>query len=212
MYAQEMRLACCVALLILSFSAKIFAQQTGTPGAFDYYLLTLSWSPEYCHSNPTSAQCSGGHHFGFVVHGLWPELRNGGYPEHCSNAPGPSNPASYLDFMPDLGLIQHEWATHGTCSGLDADSYFSLIGRAFTSIKIPNQFSRPTTQQTVSPMQIKTAFEQANPTLTDADVLISCAGPYLKAVEICLTKSLKPMGCPASRSCNTPTIRVPPVR
>ena len=205
-------LAYCIVLLILSFSAKIFAQQTGTPGVFDYYLLTLSWSPEYCHSNPMSTQCGGGHHFGFVVHGLWPEFQNGGYPEHCSNAPGPSNPASYLDIMPDLGLIQHEWTTHGTCSGLNADSYFSLIRQAFTSIKIPKQFSMPGTQQTESAMQIKAAFEQANPTLKDADIQISCAGTYLKAVEICLTKSLAAMACPASRSCNAPAIRVPPVR
>jgi hypothetical protein len=107
-----MRLACCIALLILYLPATLFTQQSVTPGDFDYYRLTLSWSPEYCHSNPMSPECSGGHHFGFVVHGLWPEFRNGGYPEHCSNAPGPSDPASYLDIMPDLGLIQHEWSAH----------------------------------------------------------------------------------------------------
>ena len=205
------RLACCIALLILSLSARAFGQQTGTPGVFDFYLLTLSWSPEYCHSNATSGQCGGAHHFGFVVHGLWPEFQNGGYPEHCSNARGPSNPTSYLDIMPDLGLIQHEWTTHGTCSGLDADSYFSLIRQAFTSIKIPKQFSMPASQQTVSATQIKTAFEQANPTLKDPDIVISCTGSYLKAVEICLTKSLATMACPASRSCNAQAIRVPPV-
>ena len=161
--------ACYIALLILSFSAKMFAQQIGTPGAFDHYLLTLSWSPEYCYSNPMSAQCAG-HHFGFVVHGLWPEFQNGGYPEHCSNAPGPSNPSSYLDIMPDPELIQHEWSMHGTCSGLNADSYFSALRRAFTSINIPRQFSMPTKQQKVSAMQIKEAFEQANPALKDAGI------------------------------------------
>ena len=206
------RFACCIALLIFTFSTKLKAQQTGTPGVFDFYVLTLSWSPEYCHSNPMSAQCGGGHHFGFVVHGLWPEFRNGGYPERCSNAPGPSNPASYLDIMPDLGLIQHEWTTHGTCSGLNADSYFSLIRQAFTSIKIPRQFSMADRQQVASAMQIKASFEQANPALKDPDIVISCTGQYLKAVEICLTKNLAPIACPASRSCEAQAIRVPPVR
>src|SRR4051794_31231797 len=97
--------------------------------AFDYYLLTLSWSPEYCHGNASSTQCSADKHFGFVVHGLWPEYKSGGGPVNCSQQPGPTNPSSYLDIMPDLGLISHEWKTHGTCSGLEADQYFGLIRR-----------------------------------------------------------------------------------
>src|SRR5690242_4828750 len=87
----------------------------GEPGAFDYYLLTLSWSPEFCHSHSDKPECQSGHH-GFVVHGLWPQYANG-YPEHCSNAPGLSNPAEMTDIMPDTGLVGHEWSTHGTCSG-----------------------------------------------------------------------------------------------
>jgi ribonuclease T2 len=201
------------ALVSLAVCRRASAQQSGTPGAFYFYLLTLSWSPEYCHSHPTNAQCTGSHHFGFVVHGLWPEFSNGGYPEHCSNAPGPSNPAAYLDIMPDLGLIQHEWTTHGTCSGLTAQAYFDNIRKAFSSIKIPRQFGTSTMQQTVSARQIKTQFEQANPTLKDPDVVISCAGTYLQAVEICLTKSLSPMVCSTSlHSCTANSIRVPPVQ
>jgi ribonuclease T2 len=198
--------------LLLSFSLSASSQQTGTPGVFDHYLLTLSWSPEYCHSNSSSTECGSAHHFGFIVHGLWPELQNGGYPENCSKAPGPSNPASFLDIMPDLSLIQHEWTTHGTCSGLGAQAYFDLIRMAFSSIKIPNGFTAPKTQQTLSPMQIKSAFEQANSKLQDADLMITCSGAYLKAVEICLTKSLGATACPAARSCTAKTIRVPPVQ
>lgn len=203
---------CSLAFLALSLPIGSFGQQTGTPGQFDLYLLTLSWSPEYCHSNPTNAQCTGGQHFGFVVHGLWPEFQNGGYPENCSNAPGPSNPQSYLDIMPDLGLIQHEWTTHGTCSGLSADAYFNLIRQAFNSIKIPPQFAAPKNQQTVSAQGIKTAFEQSNPKLKDPDIVIGCTGAYLKQVEICLTKSLALTACPVgTRSCSSGSIRVPPV-
>jgi ribonuclease T2 len=200
-----------IAFLLLTGS-KSFAQQTGTPGVFDYYLLTLSWSPEYCHSSPSSAQCTGSHHFGFVVHGLWPEFQTGGYPEHCSNAPGLSNPASFLDIMPDLSLIQHEWTTHGTCSGMSAQEYFNLIRNAFSSIKIPTQFVMPAAQQTISAVQIKTAFQQANPNLKASDLMISCTGGYLKAIEICLSKSLSAMACPAPQTCNSNRIRVPPVR
>ncbi|HZS52758.1 MAG TPA: hypothetical protein VFA65_00035 [Bryobacteraceae bacterium] len=202
-------LRCLVPLLLFSFVGS--GQQKAPPGVFDHYLLTLSWSPEYCHSNSSSSECGGGNHFGFIVHGLWPEFQNSGYPENCSNAPGLSNPASFLDIMPDLGLIQHEWTTHGTCSGLSAQAYFNLIRQAFTSIQIPRQFTAPKNQQTLSAMQIKAAFEQANPNLKDADLMIACSGTYLKAVEICLTKTLTPLACPAPRSCTASRIRVPPV-
>lgn len=199
-------------LLLLGCASTAPSQQAATPGAFDFYLFNLSWSPEYCHSNASSPECSGGHHFGFIVHGLWPEFNNGGYPENCSNAPGPTNPASFLSFMPDLGLIQHEWSTHGTCSGLNAQAYFNLIRQAFTSTKIPTDFTLPRTQQTFSAPQIKADFEGVNPKLQNADLAITCAGPYLRSVEICLTKSLGPTACPAARSCNSPAIRVAPVQ
>src|SRR5262252_2316182 len=107
----------------------------GQPGAFDYYLLTLSWSPEFCHSHADRPECQSGNH-GFVVHGLWPQYVDG-YPENCSNAPGLANPSEMTDIIPDAGLVAHEWSTHGTCSGLNAESYFKLLRRAFTSIKVP---------------------------------------------------------------------------
>ncbi|MFL6450978.1 MAG: ribonuclease T2 family protein [Bryobacteraceae bacterium] len=178
---------------------------------FDYYLLTLSWSPEYCHGHTSSTQCASDKHFGFVVHGLWPEYKTGSGPQHCGSQPGLSNPASMLDIMPDLGLIQHEWTTHGTCSGLSPDQYFGLIRKAFSAVKQPTQLTSAKTQQTLSPRQVKQAFEQANPGLSDSELMINCASNYLQAVEICLTKGLQPMTCPAPRDCRASTIRVPPI-
>jgi ribonuclease T2 len=178
---------------------------------FDFYLLALSWSPEYCHSHTSSTQCSSDKHFGFVVHGLWPEYKTGSGPQNCGSKPGLSNPASMLDIMPDLGLIQHEWTTHGTCSGISADQYFSLIRQAFSGIKQPTQLTAAKTQLTLSPGQVKQAFEQANPTLNDSELTINCASNYLQGVEICLTKGLQPMPCPASRDCRASSIRVPPI-
>lgn len=29
----------------------------GTPAVFDYYLLALSWSPEFCYSHPDKPEC-----------------------------------------------------------------------------------------------------------------------------------------------------------
>ena len=113
-----------------------------TPGRFDYYLLTLSWAPEFCAThagNASSSECDPTHHFGFVVHGLWPENEDGSYPQHCGSAQPVSQDTvrQMLPIMPDRGLIQHEWSTHGTCSGLDAQTYFGDIKKAFTQLQIP---------------------------------------------------------------------------
>lgn len=196
-------LICFLATLVLLGAA---------PGEFDYYLLTLSWSPEYCYSHHESPECSGPRKYGFIVHGLWPEFQNGGYPEHCSTGAGLRDPESMLDAMPDLGLIQHEWTTHGTCSGLNAEAYFALIRQAFSGIKIPPQFVAPSRQQVVSAMEIKTAFAQYNPKLTSRSIVVNCERGYFRGVEICLTKSLEGMACPSPRNCYENRIRVAPLR
>src|SRR5580692_9741169 len=56
--------------------------EAGTPGEFDYYLLSLSWSPAFCLSSPGAAECNGPRRFGFIVHGLWPQYERG-WPQNC---------------------------------------------------------------------------------------------------------------------------------
>src|SRR4051794_17362205 len=63
------------------------------PGEFDFYVLSLSWSPSYCEASaerpstasPTSQrpdqQCAE-RPYAFVVHGLWPQYERG-FPEYC---------------------------------------------------------------------------------------------------------------------------------
>ncbi len=179
----------------------------GTPGVFDYYLLALSWSPEFCYSHADKPECQSGHH-GFVVHGLWPQYTDG-YPQNCSAAPGLSNPAEMADVMPDAGLVTHEWSTHGTCSGLDAESYFKLLRRAFTSVKVPERFAYPRENFSISPQEIKNEFVQANPNLRADELAVSCGNNYLTAVSLCLTKDLKPTTCQNLRDCRANVIRVP---
>lgn len=175
---------------------------------FDYYLLTLSWSPEYCHGHRNSPQCDGSHR-GFVVHGLWPQRNSGQWPSNCSNAPGLAHPSTMLDIMPDPRLIAHEWATHGTCSGLDADQYFGLLRQAYESIRVPSALVAPSHSGTESANAIKRSFIDANPGMAAADIAISCHNRYLSAVEFCLSKGLRPIACQAVRDCTARAIRVP---
>lgn len=182
----------------------------GTPGVFDYYLLTLSWSPEFCYSHPQKPECQSGHH-GFVVHGLWPQYVQG-YPENCSTAAGLANPAAMEDIMPDAGLVAHEWTTHGTCSGLDAEAYFKLLRRAFQSVKVPERFAAPRENFSIPPQDVKGEFVRDNPKFTADEMTVSCGNNYLTAVSFCVSKDLKPTACQNLRDCRANVIRVPAVK
>ena len=59
--------------LATSATARHRKSPDAEPGTFDYYLLSLSWSPAYCLSDPGAAECNGPRRFGFIVHGLWPQ-------------------------------------------------------------------------------------------------------------------------------------------
>lgn len=211
------RIACLLLLPLIAGAAGYSKRHTsnqasqGQPGVFDYYLLTLSWSPEFCHGHPQKPECQSGHH-GFVVHGLWPQYVAGGYPENCSTAAGLSNAAEMADIMPDTGLVAHEWSTHGTCSGLDAESYFKLLRQAFASVKVPSRFAAPQENFSISPQDVKSDFVQANPRFSGAEMTVSCGNNYLTAVSLCMTKDLKPTACQNLRDCRANVIKVPPVR
>jgi ribonuclease T2 len=175
---------------------------------FDYYLLNLSWSPEYCHSHSSDIQCA--QHSTFVLHGLWPENNDGTYPENCSTTPGPADPSQYSDIYPDAGLLQHEWKTHGTCSGLAPDAFFQLARQSFHSIAIPPTLATLDKQISLPPAQILGLFTTANPSVSSSNLAMSCGNNYLTAVEVCLDKQAHPIACGKLRSCRANTVKIPP--
>src|SRR5262245_4871499 len=113
-------LATTVALAILAAAEPSAARRHHAPGAktasFDYWVLSLSWSPQHCSghgADPSEPQCDGVRRYGFVVHGLWPQ-RERGYSESCAtNAKlDDQTAASMLDIMPSNKLVRHEWEKH----------------------------------------------------------------------------------------------------
>src|SRR5215469_3499530 len=73
----------CVCGTIMVAAGKRHGEKT--QGGFDYYMLALSWAPNYCAGHPTdnSAECRVGEHTGFVLHGLWPQANAGSPPVNC---------------------------------------------------------------------------------------------------------------------------------
>jgi ribonuclease T2 len=183
-------------------------QEQAPPGQFDFYLLNLSWSPEFCATHSDSPEC--GRHLGFVVHGLWPQDTNGDFPEHCSDAPGPANPQADTDIIPTVSLVEHEWQTHGTCSGLAADAYFTEIHKAFAEVKVPANIGTGSDADGVTPDALLARFAAANPGFPAGSFALSCGNNRLTAVEICLTKDLRTESCQGVRSCRANVVKVTP--
>ncbi|MGZ3410728.1 MAG: ribonuclease T2 family protein [Xanthobacteraceae bacterium] len=193
------------------------------PGKFDFYVLTLSWSPSFCEVSAERAsdratqreQC-GDRPFSFVVHGLWPQYEQG-FPEFCQ-VPAPrlnrGIVSSMLDLMPSPRLIFHEWDRHGTCSGLNARAYFDNIRRARAVIKIPEAYLDLRSPLTVTPDEVEDAFVKANPGMTRAGISVSCDTKRLNEVRVCLGKDLKFQDCSevVRRTCRRDKLVMPPVR
>lgn len=188
-------------------NASTPAQPAG-PQNFDYYLLNLSWSPEFCHSHQSAPECGRG--ATFVLHGLWPQNSDGSYPQNCSDAPGPANPSQYSDIYPDQGLLEHEWRTHGTCSGLAPDAFFTSARAAFQSFTVPPKLAQLNAQISLPPDQILSLVRESNPSIAASSLALSCGNNYLTAVEICLDKQLHSIACGPVRSCKAQTVRIPP--
>src|SRR5947199_2807970 len=139
------------AALICLFAATAAAARSHKKGrqseaSFSYYLLSLSYAPDFCaqtNGNKDPRECGSGRHIGFVVHGLWPQVEGGRGPENCGSASPVAQDIvrSTLAYMPTESLIQHEWATHGTCTGLSASDYFTFVRRARDMVKIPDSLS-----------------------------------------------------------------------
>ena len=183
-------------------------QSSAQPGAFDFYLLNLSWSPEFCATHPDKPECAA--HAGFVLHGLWPQNNNGSYPEHCSDAPGPSDPDAFRDLYPDAALLRHEWSTHGTCSGLSPEAFFAHARTALHAVTIPNSLTNLNHQTTAAPDDLLAQFSRANPAIPRESLALSCGNNYLTAVEVCLDHDLHATACSNIRSCHANSVRIVP--
>src|ERR1700723_681460 len=212
-----------VALLGIAAAPSASAQdrRQSAPGEFDFYVLSLSWSPSFGeeasergNEQRSQAQC-GGRPFSFVVHGLWPQYEHG-FPEYCDrNSYLDRNiMTSMLDLMPAPGLIFNEWKKHGTCAGLGPRPYFETIRKARAAVKIPPEFLNLTDPKTVTPSEVEEAFIKVNPGLNDAAISITCNRTRLSEVRICMSKDLQFRACEEleRRGCRRDQVTMPPVR
>jgi ribonuclease T2 len=189
---------------------------TTPTGEFDFYVLSLSWSPSFCADGGAARsrnQCAPGANPGFVVHGLWPQYANG-YPSQCGGNPFvPYSALSGLDGLyPDLGLARHEWRQHGVCSGKNPAGYFADVRIARENVVIPAAFKALGEDQSVAPLDVQRAFIDANPRLRPGMMAVTCRRGVLQEARICLSRDLRDfVACPqvARQGCFSQSLVIP---
>ena len=183
---------------------------------FDYFLLSLSWSPNWCATTGDARdadQCDARHDHGWILHGLWPQYESG-YPEYCrtaERAPDRRATAAMADVMGSSGLAWHQWKKHGSCSGLSAPNYYALSRKAYASVTRPAILRRLAQTVRIAPAVIEQTFLEANPQLRPEGVTVTCKADHIQEVRICLTRDLAPRPCgrDVARDCTAPSLFTP---
>jgi ribonuclease T2 len=185
--------------LLLSVPAYADGERAGD---FDYYVMALSWSPNWCALTGDARddpQCEDGTRHTWVLHGLWPQYEDG-WPSFCRTVqPDPSrqDTAEMADIMGGAGLAFYQWKKHGRCAGLSAPNYFETARAAYNSIKLPPVFEQITRDLTLPASVIEDAFIEANPALPRDAITITCESDMIQEARICLNTDLTPRRCGA---------------
>jgi len=184
--------------LIALLASPLHAQDRA--GEFDYYVLSLSWSANWClieGDARNSPQCDGSEDFGWILHGLWPQYERG-YPADCATgmrAPSRSDTAAMADIMGTSGLAWHQWRKHGVCSGLSSDDYYTLSREAYGRVTRPAVLRELNREVTLPATLIEEAFLRDNTTLQADQITITCKQGYIQEARICMTRDLEFRDC-----------------
>lgn len=207
-----------LALICLLFPSHALADGEKS-GDFDYYVLSLSWSPNWCAVEGdarASDQCDARHDHGWILHGLWPQYHQG-WPAYCPTAKAPPSRGmtkSMADIMGTSGLAWHQWKKHGTCSGLAAQDYFALSRTAYDTVTRPAVFRKLDRDVRLPAQVVEEAFLKENPNLEPDMLTITCRDGYIQEARICLSRDLNPVPCGRDviRDCTLSDALFTPVR
>jgi ribonuclease T2 len=196
-------------------------------GQFQSYALALEWVPTFCEGKEGMSECSTQNPDRFdathlALHGLWPN-QNGdarhdyGYcgvdsaaqaldrPETWRRLPlpalSPATRAALTTVMPGVSsfLEHHEWTRHGTCSGLDADDYFTRAAALVQEIAKSDfglYLAAPHPGNIIDKSKAAAAFETSYGAGSGAKLVFVCAkvrgAPALSDVILNLSNPLRP--------------------
>jgi ribonuclease T2 len=182
---------------LVAFTARAEGERAGE---FDYYVMALSWSANWCALEGdarNSPQCDTREDHGWILHGLWPQFHRG-YPSFCQTAkraPSRGMTTDMADIMGTGGLAWHQWKKHGTCTDLSASEYYEISREAYATVKRPAVFRKLDRTVKLPASVVEDAFLKENPSLNRDNVTITCRQGYIQEARICMSRDLKPVPC-----------------
>jgi ribonuclease T2 len=187
-------------LMIWALSALPALAENDKAGEFNYYVMALSWSPNWCEiegDSKGSDQCDPRHDHGWILHGLWPQYHRG-FPAYCRTSERPPSRGQtngMAEIMGTGGLAWHQWTKHGVCTGLNAADYYALSREAYASVTRPEIFRKLTKDVKLPASVVEDAWLKANPELEKDGITITCKQGHIQEARICLSRDLKPVLC-----------------
>ena len=205
-----------VVLVALAGMARAEGERAGD---FDYYVMSLSWSPTWCAlegDRRGSPQCDADADFGWVLHGLWPQYDQG-WPSYCPTSernPSRSDTAAEADLFGTSGNAWHQWNKHGRCTGLSARDYYRLAREAYGRIERPEIFRRLDDPIRLPASVVEDAFLELNGTLSPDQITITCKAGRIQEARVCLTRDLELTDCGSGvdRDCRMQDALFDPIR
>lgn len=201
------------ALLLLLVACKQDADPHAQPvvpeqKSFGLYVLAESWAPSFCCKKPDRGECQGlatafgGTHL--TLHGLWPNYtddeargKRKPYPEDCGPDESAPVPKEMSELAPGYAfdhLGDHEYKTHGSCTGMTKAAYFATEVAAMKAIPTPAKLTAAV-GATIALAELEASFN-----VPATSVLLSCdAHCQLEQVSFCLATDAKtPVPCPTN--------------
>jgi len=185
---------------------------------FDFLLLSLQWLTSFCWQKQKCNENNRENRW--QIHGLWPQLRNGLWPQYCCS----DTNYNTRNIEPLLGELveswkslkidgnhesfwRHEWTKHGTCATSSPllkgqFEYFSKALQVFNSFPLKSWLSKggiiASNDRFYSIHHIHEAIEFKLKSRVRLEcALIPHSLPLLTEIQICLDKnSLHAIDCP----------------
>lgn len=206
-----------ILLMLTAMLQPLTARAEGEQaGDFDYYVLSLSWSPNFCAAEAENDHPQCDRALGWVLHGLWPQYEDG-WPSYCrTSARNPSRRESdtMADIMGSGGSAWYQWKKHGRCTGLDPADYFALARLAYDAVVRPPVLRKLDRSVTLPASLIEEAFLTSNPGWTPDMLTITCKTGRIQEARLCLTRDLQPRVCGTDvvRDCTMQNALLDPIR
>lgn len=166
------------------------------------YVLSLSWSPEFCRTRKDSRrharQCSGrAGSFGLIVHGLWPQGARG-WPQWCPARrarPTGVQLARQMCVQPSASLAMRQWAKHGSCLVDTPDRYFRITRILHRSLDWPD-LDRLSRKEGLTAGDIREAWITANTNWRREMIAVKLnERGWLEEIRLCYGRDWMPAAC-----------------